>query len=96
MHIVTAISARIGTNTFAVAVFEAMLVMDTVIKQMTKFTNQKGKVFMLSLFSCDTNNVERPDFCEASARAKPPPRRKMTPQHIFVSISLHVIRDGEF
>ena len=33
---------------------------------------------------------------EALARANPPPRRKMTPQHIFVSISLHVIKDGEF
>jgi hypothetical protein len=30
------------------------------------------------------------------ARAKPPPRRKMTPQHILVSMSRQVIRDGEF
>ena len=29
MHIVTARSAKIGTRTFAVAVFEAMFVMDT-------------------------------------------------------------------
>lgn len=30
------------------------------------------------------------------ASANPPPRRKMTPQHIFVSISRQVIRDGAF
>jgi hypothetical protein len=28
---------------------------------------------------------ESPDFWLAEARAKPPPRRKITPQHIFVS-----------
>ena len=48
---VTAISARIGTRTLAVAVFEAMLVMDTVIKQTTKLTNQEGKLFRFSLFN---------------------------------------------
>ena len=30
------------------------------------------------------------------ASAKPPPRRKMTPQHIFVSMSRQVIKDGAF
>ena len=30
------------------------------------------------------------------ASAKPPPRRKMTPQHILVSISRQVIKDGAF
>ncbi len=32
------ISARIGTNTFAVAVLEAMFVIITVIRQVTRFT----------------------------------------------------------
>jgi hypothetical protein len=32
------ISANIGTNTFAVAVFEAMFVIITVIRQVTRFT----------------------------------------------------------
>ena len=93
---VTAISARIGTKTLAVAVFDAMLVMVTVIMQMIKLTNHMGMLFSSSVFSWETNKVERPDFWDASARAKPPPSRKMTPQHILVSISLHVIRDGEF
>ena len=30
------------------------------------------------------------------ARANPPPSRKMTPQHILVSMSLQVMREGEF
>ena len=37
-------------------------------------------------------NFEKPTL----ASANPPPRRKITPQHIFVSMSLQVIRDGAF
>ena len=45
MHIVTARSARIGTRTFAVAVFEAMFVMDT--------ENIDRQMFPGSTFECD-------------------------------------------
>ena len=48
-----------------------------------------------SLLSSATNSVDNPDFCEASASAKPPPSRKMTPQHIRVSIRRQVINEGE-
>ena len=37
IHIVNAISAKIGTNTLAVAVFEAMFVRETVNRQITTF-----------------------------------------------------------
>ena len=95
-HMVTAISARIGTNTLAVAVLEAMLVMPTVITVKITLTNQAGKLVSFILVSCKTSREESPELCRAFARANPPPRRKRTPQHIFVSISLHVIREGEF
>ena len=39
---------------------------------------------------------ERPDVWRHLARVKPPPRRNRTPQHILVSISLQVIRAGDF
>ena len=74
---VTAISARIGTRTFAVAVFEAMFVIVTVMKQMMKLTNQIGKLSSSSLLSCETRRVESPDFWDASANANPPPISKV-------------------
>ena len=64
--------------------------------QMTKLTSQIDLLARSSWFSWEISKVDSPDFCDASARAKPPPRRKMTPQHILVSISRHVIRLGEF
>ena len=67
----------------------------TVITQMTKFTNHTGWLARSSLFSWEMSKVESPDFWEASARAKPPPSRKMTPQHILVSMSRQVMREGE-
>ena len=67
----------------------------TVMTQMTKFTSHTGRLARSSWFSWEISKVESPDFCEASARANPPPSRKMTPQHILVSISLQVIREGE-
>jgi hypothetical protein len=48
------ISARIGTNTFAVAVFEAMFVIITVIRQVTRFTCRiMGQVIKFSRYIKD-------------------------------------------
>ena len=44
----------------------------------------------------DAPAVQRDQSSKAEARANPPPRRKITPQHILVSISLQVMRLGEF
>ena len=54
------------------------------------------KQIMLHLVSCLTSMRESPEVWRHLARVKPPPRRKRTPQHILVSISRQVIRDGDF
>ena len=51
MHIVTAILARIGTNTFAVAVFDATFVIVTVTKQIIKLVSHSGKLSKFILLS---------------------------------------------
>jgi len=96
IHIVTAILARIGTNTFAVAVFEATFVILTVTKQTMKLVNQRGRDSRFTKDRRDTSREDRPDTSAPFASANPPPSRKMTPQHIFVSINLQVIKEGEF
>ena len=96
MQRVTAISARIGTSTLAVAVLEAMLVMVTVRRQTTKLSTTTGRLSSSARFRNSIISVERPELSEALARANPPPRRKMTPQHILVSMSRQVMREGEF
>ena len=96
IHIVTAILARMGTNTLAVAVLLAMFVMDTVRRLSTKLRTTTGKLSSFSFLRPSMRRSDSPEVDEALARAKPPPSRKMTPQHILVSMSLQVIREGEF
>jgi len=96
MHMVTAISPRIGTRTFAVAVLDAMFVIDTVSRHTIVIIRDCGRAARLTLSSCFTRREDNPEDCEAEASANPPPSRNITPQHILVSINLHVIRLGEF
>lgn len=64
-------SARMGNRMLAVAVLDATSVMVAVMTQMMKMMRNGGRLCRPA--SCSPSHSDRPDFSDASERAKPPP-----------------------
>ena len=100
---------RMGTRMLAQAVLEATSVRKVETKAMMKLTRRGSRLWkyfhqsdrpdMPGLTfrpsSWRTMYLERPVFPVASARAKPPPRRRMTPQGSLFSTVFQSSRAGE-
>ena len=71
---------RIGTRMLAQAVLLATSVTKVLIRAMMKLTTSGSRTSSPELMVRSASSWERPDFLVMSARAKPPPSSRITPQ----------------
>ena len=85
-------SLRTGMRIDAVAVLETTSVTMVVIREITNTIRDGGK--KSKYLRRAPSQRDRPDFLPASARANPPPWRRMTSQGNFLDIARHVRHPG--